>query len=95
MEGGKDKTRQFGVLSKESTGDGHQFATGSGAQKQTRQGKNFGSEGCGFESLQARSTGEMISCISRKADDNSDLLDQVLFCSLRGRSSVEVFSVVI
>ena len=35
--------------------------------------------------------GEMITCVSRKVGDGSDLLDQVLFCSLHGRSSVEVF----
>jgi hypothetical protein len=43
VEGGEDETRQFGVLSKQETGDRHHFATGSGAhasnyQRDTEEG---------------------------------------------------------
>jgi len=37
VEGREDKTRQFGVLSKQETGDRHHFAPGSGAHARNHQ----------------------------------------------------------
>ena len=53
---------------------------------------DFGSEGWGFESLQARGLiGNDYLCLAQIQTRLAPYLDQVLFCSLRGRSSSGVF----